>query len=187
MLELLKEGQVYELLLVSKSNVTPVGVVRKGETLHFKLFPGKSFKDLLENNRTAIQITWDAELLVRTALNLSVSISFESSGGHRWISSLPGWLGKVECRREVWKDEIGTAEVLRCEFFPERRLPGELTRVPFSRADCVLVEMAVLFTRYIVRPSPEQRNKILDLYSLYRHLGGTSDTAEYIVGHLKGA
>lgn len=44
MLELMREGQVYELLLVSKSNVTPVGVVRRGATLHFKLFLEKALE-----------------------------------------------------------------------------------------------------------------------------------------------
>lgn len=184
-MKLMREGQVYELLLVSKSNVTPpVGVVRKGETLHFKLFPGKSFRDLLEHNRVALQMAWDAELLVKTALNLDVELSFESDGQYRWISNLPGWLGKVQCRRELWKDELGTTEVLKCEFFPEKELAGNVQQVPFTRADCILVEMAVLFTRYLVKPTSELKNKILDLYALYKHLGGNSDAVEYIVRHL---
>lgn len=184
MLELMREGQVYELLLVSKSNVTPVGVVRRGATLRFKLFPGRSFRDLLENNRIALQMTWDAELLVKTALNLNVELPFESNGQYRWISNLPGWLGETRCRRELWKDELGTTEVLKCEFFPEKMLVGNAQLVPFSRADCVLVEMAVLFTRYLVKPTLELKNRILDLYALYRHLGGDSDAADYIIGHL---
>jgi hypothetical protein len=184
MLELMREGQVYELLLVSKSNVTPVGVVRVGDRLRFKLFPGRSFRDLLEDSRVAVQITHDVELLVRTALNLDVEMSFESSRGYRWIPGLPGWLGEVQCKRGVWEDGLGTTEVLRCEFYPEKELVGDLRPVPFSRADCILVEMAVLFTRYLVRSSPESKKKILELYWLYRHLGGGSPSADYIIENI---
>ncbi|MBP1910778.1 DUF447 domain-containing protein [Thermococcus stetteri] len=184
MLESMREGQVYELILVSKSNVTPIGVVRMRETLHFKLFPGRSFRDLLEHNRVALQMTWDAELLVKTALNLDVKLSFESDGQYRWISGLPGWLGEARCRRDVWADKLGTTEVLKCEFLPEKEIAGDVRPTPFSRADCILVEMAVLFTRHLVRPTSELRDKILDLYSLYRHLGGSSEAAEYIVEHI---
>lgn len=129
-------------------------------------------------------MTWDAELLVKTALNLDVELSFESHDQYRWIQGLPGWLGEARCRRDVWTDGLGTTEVLKCEFFPEKRLVGNARPIPFSRADCVLVEMAVLFTRYLVKPTLELKNRILDLYALYRHLGGNSEAAEYIVGHL---
>ncbi|MDI3474294.1 MAG: hypothetical protein PWQ79_313 [Thermococcaceae archaeon] len=184
MLNLLREGQVYELLLVSKSNLTPVGVVRRGRRLHFRLFPGKSFRDLLESSYAAIQITNDPELLVRSALNLELNLKFESEGEYRWVSNMPGWLGEVQCSRKIWEDEIGTTEVLECEFVPKRELPGEIPLRPFSRADCIIIEMAVLFTRYLVKPGDKTRAKILELYKLYRHLGGTSETAEYILAHL---
>ncbi|WP_367884231.1 hypothetical protein [Thermococcus sp. JCM 11816] len=78
----------------------------------------------------------------------------------------------------------GLQRFLNVNSSPEKRLVGNARPIPFSRADCVLVEMAVLFTRYLVKPTLELKNRILDLYALYRHLGGNSEAAEYIVGHL---
>ena len=180
----LGEGLVYELILVTRSNVTPVGVVRRDDTLNFKLFPGRSFRELLQNPRVAVQITNDPEMLVRTALNLPIKLEFEESGEYRWIRGLPGWLGKVECGVEPWRDSLGETKVLRCTLLPEEKLPGELPLRPFSRTDCLLVEMAVLFTRYLLIRSPELREEILKLYATYRHLGGSSESAEYMVSHL---
>ena len=184
MLEVLKEGKVYEVILVTRSNVTPVGVVRRGNVLNFKLFPGKSFRELLDCPNVSLQLTNEPELLVRTALNLPLKLDFEGSKGYRWIRGLPGWFGKAECRVEPWEDSLGKTRVLRCTLQPEGEIPGELPPRPFSRADCLLVEMAVLFTRYLVAPSRELREKILGLYATYRHLGGSSGSADYIVEHL---
>ncbi len=184
MLESLREGQVYELLLISRSNVTPVGVVRRGSYLHFKLFHGRSFSDLLNDPRVSIQMTNSAELLVGTALNLDVELAFESNGSQRWIRGLPGWAGIAECRKRKWEDGLGATTVLECRFTPLREIPGQLEPVPFSRADCILVEMAVLFTRYRVKPSAESKRKILELWDLYRHLGGSSQIAKYMVENL---
>jgi len=185
-LEAFEEGKVYEVLLVTRSNVTPVGVVRKGEKLRFKLFPGRSFREILETGRASVQLTNDAELLVRAALNLPVEMEFVERGGRRWIEGLPGLYGRVEWRVERWKDELGETEVLLCELIPEGEIEGTLPLKPFSRADCLLVEMAVLFTRYLLKPKKLLGRRILEMYSLYRHLGGRSPTAEHMASILTG-
>ena len=186
MFEVFEEGKVYELLLTTESNVTPVGVVREGVSFFFKLFPGRSFRDVLKNPRVSIQLTNDAELLVRTALNMPVHLEFEGQRGYRWISGLPGFYGTVKFEKRVWKDELGETEVLECRFLPEGVIPGKLDIKPFSRADCILVEMAVLFTRYLVKPGENLKRRVLELYNLYTHLGGNSDVADYIVSILTG-
>ena len=184
MLEAFDEGKIYEVLLVTKSNVTPVGVVKRGERLTFKLFPGRSFEEIQLTGSASIQLTNDPELLVRTALNLPVELEFEETEGHRWIKGLPGVYGRVEWSLETWRDGLGETEVLLCELIPEGEIEGLLPPRPFSRADCVLLEMAVLFTRYLVRPNERTKSKVLELYELYRHLGGTSITAEYMASYL---
>ncbi len=181
MLRYFEEGKVYEVLLVTESNVTPVGIVREGEKLRFKLFPGKSFWEVLETGRASIQLTNDPEVLVRTALNLPVTLEFVEKNGYRWIKGLPGLYGRVECRVERWRDNLGETDVLLCELIPEGEIEGKLPLRPFSRADCILVEMAVLFTRYRVKPEESLKEEILKMYSLYIYLGGTSLTARHIV------
>lgn len=181
MLSYFDEGKVYEVLLITESNVTPVGVVREGGKLKFKLFPGKSFREVLETGKASIQITNDPELLVRTALNLPVTLEFVEKNGYRWIEGLPGLYGRVERRIELWGDSLGETEVLLCELTPEGEIDGELPLRPFSRADCILVEMAVIFTRYRVKSEESLKEEILKMYSLYTYLGGTSPTARHIV------
>ncbi len=181
---MLVENLLYEMLLVTRTNVTPVGVVRRGNSLNFKLFPGKSFRELKVDSHVAIQATNDPELLVRTALNLPVELEFEEREPYRWIKGLPGWLGEASCAEETWRDEIGETKVLKCSLKPEEEIPGRLPQRPFTRADCLLVEMAVLFTRYLVSPRKAIRDEILRLYTTYRRLGGSSESAEYIIGRL---
>ncbi|WP_297062103.1 DUF447 domain-containing protein [Thermococcus sp.] len=184
MLDVFEEKKVYEVLLVTRSNITPVGVVRDGKKLRFKLFPGKSFREVLETGKASIQLTNDPELLVRTALNLPLKLEFEEQNGHRWIRGLPGVYGNVTSKVEHWEDNLGETEVLICELVPEGKIEGMPPLRPFSRADCVLVEMAVLFTRYLVNPREDLREKILELYSVYRHLGGMSPVSNYMVSFL---
>ncbi|WP_297073810.1 DUF447 domain-containing protein [Thermococcus sp.] len=184
MLDVFEEKKVYEVLLVTRSNITPAGVVRDGKKLRFKLFPGKSFREVLETGKASIQLTNDPELLVRTALNLPLKLEFEEQNGHRWIRGLPGVYGNVTSKVEHWEDNLGETEVLICELVPEGKIEGMLPLRPFSRADCVLVEMAVLFTRYLVNPREDLREKILELYSVYRHLGGMSPVSNYMVSFL---
>lgn len=184
MLESFLEGRVYEVLLVTESNVTPVGVVRRGESLTFKLFPGKSFRDLLKNPKASVQLTNDAELIVKYALNMETGVEIEKFKDWRWIKGLPGLYGAVEYQIEEWADEIGETSVLKAKFIPVGQIRGKLMDMPFSRADCALVEMAVLFTRYLVKPSEEVRQKLLELSYLYTHLGGRSDAHEYMVARL---
>ncbi len=184
MLDVFEEKKVYEVLLVTRSNITPAGVVRDGKKLRFKLFPGKSFREVLETGKASIQLTNDPELLVRTALNLPLKLEFEEQNGHRWIRGLPGVYGNVTSKVEHWEDNLGETEVLICELVPEGKIEGMPPLRPFSRADCVLVEMAVLFTRYLVNPREDLREKILELYSVYRHLGGMSPVSNYMVSFL---
>ncbi len=185
MLEGFLEGKVYEILLVTASNITPAGVIREGNKFRFKLFPGKSFHDLLNDPKASIQITNDVELLVKHALNLEDNSQIEEKDGWRWIKGLPGFYGVVKWQIKRWDDEIGNTEVLSAEFLPLGLIPGELPTVPFSRADCTLVEMAVLFTRYLVSQREELGKKIKELHDLYKHLGGRSWVAEYIIKNIE--
>lgn len=77
MLELMREGQVYEFFLVLKFNVIFVGVVRRGVMFYFKFFFGKSFRDLLENNWIVFQMIWDVEFFVKIVFNFDVEFFFE--------------------------------------------------------------------------------------------------------------
>lgn len=188
MLESFEEGKVYEVLLVTRSNATPVGVVRKGKRLFFKLFGGKSSNDIREHPYAAVQITNDVELLVRLALNLSVSIEFEEHGAYRWISGLPGLYGSVEFEEGSIKDELGESYLMRCSLLPEGSIEGKLPLRPLSRADCLLIEMAVDLTRLLVAVERNKsevvkrlRERIENSYTLYKRLGGNSPTAEEII------
>ncbi|WP_457750932.1 DUF447 domain-containing protein [Thermococcus sp.] len=185
MLKYFTPGKVYEVLLTTKSNVTPVGVVREGETLRFKLFKGRSFDDLLSTPEASIQITNDVQLIVKSALNLDTDIDIVSNKRWRWIKGLPGLYGIVQREVTLWKDELGETEVLQGKFIPVGEIQGRLSLRPFSRADCLLVEMAVLFTRFKVSSEEETCKKIKALYELYKHLGGNSELAEYIMENLK--
>jgi len=181
MLENLIEGKTYEVLLVTRSNATPVGVTRRGEVLEFKLFPGRSFNDLLRSPKASIQVTNDAELIVRLALNLPAELEVREDEDHHWIEGLPGWYGSVEYRLDIWKDDIGESRVLMGRFFPDGEIPGSLPLRPPSRADCYLIEMAVHFTRFLLSGDASTAEKILGIYGEYRRLGGDSEVADYIV------
>ncbi|ASJ13757.1 DUF447 domain-containing protein [Thermococcus radiotolerans] len=188
MLELFREGQVYEVLLVTRSNVTPVGVVRRGNRLFFRLFGGKSAEELKEHPYASIQITNDAELLVKLGLNLPVSLEFEGADGFRWIKGLPGFYGRVDAREEPYEDELGETRILVCSMAPEGEISGNLPNRPLSRADCMLIEMAVDLTRLIVAADAGRRELSLKLgdrieenYGLYLRFGGSSEIAERIV------
>ncbi len=185
MLGNLREDKVYEVLLVTASNVTPVGVVRRGDALEFKLFPGRSFEDLLENPAASIQVTNDVELIVRLALNLPVDVDFVENNNHRWIEGLPGWYGSVEYRIGTWEDSLGESRVLIGRFVPEEEIPGSLPVIPWSRTDCRLLEMAVHFTRFLVSRDEKLAEAIAELYGEYRRFGGDSKVAEYIMGRLR--
>ncbi len=184
MLKSMEEGKVYEVLLVTSSNVTPVGVIRKGGTLRFKLFPGKGFKDILKNSKASIQATNNVEFIVRAALNLPLEAEFKGRDGFRWIKGLPGHYGRVEYQVSKWKDEVGESRILLGTFIPVGRIPGSLPPIPPSRADCTLLEMAVHFTRFLLSRDAGTSELIKALYCEYTRLGGHSEIAEYIVKNL---
>ncbi|ASJ07444.1 DUF447 domain-containing protein [Thermococcus pacificus] len=185
LLELLNEGQVYEVLLVTESNVTPVGVVRRGHSLFFKLFGGKSAVEIKRRPLASIQITNDVELLVRLALNLEITLEFEEKDGHRWIKGLPGVYGRVEFGEEHHEDELGSTVVLKCSLVPEGEIRGNQPPRPVSRADNYLLEMAVNLTRLLVAVRNGKREEAERLYlevvrdyDMYKKFGGGSETAE---------
>ncbi|AEK74002.1 hypothetical protein GQS_10545 [Thermococcus sp. 4557] len=184
-LEFLNEGQVYEVLLVTRSNATPVGVVRRGNKLFFKLFGGKSAGELREHPYASVQVTNDVELIVKLALNLPVELEFENMGAHRWIRGLPGVYGPVTFTEEAHEDYLGKTTVLRCSLEPEGTIDGILPPKPPSRADWHLLEMAVDFTRWEVamrngktEAAGKLRGRIIENYSSYRRFGGSSELAE---------
>lgn len=191
-LKFFNEGQVYEVLLVTRSNVTPVGVVRKGRRFSFKLFGGKSARELREHPYAAIQITNDVELMSRLALNFEVTLEFEEREKHRWIKGLPGLYGEVEIREEEHEDELGKTQILRCSLEPEGFIKGSLPPRPLSRADFHLIEMAVHLTRLleaVKNRKPEIAKNLYNLvmlnYSMYKRFGGSSEIAE-IMAELAG-
>ncbi|AFL95881.1 hypothetical protein CL1_1684 [Thermococcus cleftensis] len=191
LLEFLREGQVYEVLLVTRSNVTPVGVVRKGERLFFKLFGGKSAGELKEHPYASLQVTNDVELIVKLALNVPVKLEFEGNGRYRWIKTLPGVYGRVKWREEPHEDELGKATVMKCSLEPAGVIAGVLPPMPLSRADFHLLEMAVDFTRLEVARrngkidvAKKLRERIVENYSSYRRFGGSSELAEAMMAAL---
>lgn len=184
----LQEGKVYEALLTTYSNVTPVGVVRKGGRLFFKLFGGRSSIELRSNPRASIQFTNDVEVLVSLALNFPTNIEFEGKEGYRWIKGLPGVYGTVEAREEEHEDELGKTSVLKCSLMPTGEIPGTPPLTPLSRADFYLLEMGVDVTRFLVAirrgrsdVAERLRGRILSHYRMYSRLGGNSQIAELIL------
>jgi hypothetical protein len=187
-LDALHEGQVYEMLLVTKSNVTPVGVVKIGRKLLFRLFGGRSARELVEHPYASLQVTNDANLIVRLALNLPPreGLEIQERGNFRWIKGLPGGYGKVERGWAIHRDELGETKVLNCSLEVLGEIEGSLLPKPFSRADCALIEMAVDLTRLRVailkNPHAAERlcRRIKENYSLYTHLGGRDESGRKI-------
>ncbi|AEH24738.1 DUF447 domain-containing protein [Pyrococcus yayanosii] len=183
-----EEGKVYELLLVTKTNVTPVGVVRRGNILHFKLFEGRSFEDLKAWPYAVLHVVDDVELLVKAAFNFSLSLEFvpaekvplQRIEGFSWIE------GSVKCLEGLIEDSLGSSQVLRCTFAPVH--VGIIARPPrpLSRADCYLLELAVLASRILVArkrgiDSSKMLDKARELFGEYERLGGRSETAREIM------
>ncbi|ALM75323.1 DUF447 domain-containing protein [Thermococcus barophilus] len=190
-LDLFEEGKVYEVLLVTKSNVTPIGVVRRGDSLYFKLFWGKSFREIKEHPFGVIHITQDVELLIKAALNVPIDVEFENAKRIplKRIKNLSWVEGRIELEEAEIEDELGKSKVLKCKFIP---LYGEIISAitkPLSRADFVLLEMAVHLTRLFVatrrhkvETAQKLYSKIWQGYQEYRRLGGKSELAEKIMG-----
>ncbi|AEO13947.1 DUF447 domain-containing protein [Thermococcus sp. AM4] len=186
LLNFLIEGQVYEVLLVTRGNVAPIGIVRKGPGLHFRLFGGRSAEEIREHPHVSIQFTNDAGLIVRLALNVppAEKLEFVESGKYRWIKGLPGLYGDVEWEMREHSDEIGTAMVLEGVITPLGEIEGSLPPRPMSRADCALIEMAVDFTRLRAakgKKARELHTRMLASYRLYRRLGGRDWIAKKMV------
>ncbi|ACS33587.1 DUF447 domain-containing protein [Thermococcus gammatolerans] len=186
LLKFLLEGQVYEVLLVTRNNVAPVGVVRKGSKLHFRLFGGKSAEEIKEHPHVSIQFTNDAGLIVRLALNIppEEELGFVEAGKYRWVKGLPGLYGDVEWETKEHSDEIGTTSVLDATMTPVGEIEGSLSPRPMSRADCALIEMAVDFTRLGVargKKALELYRRMLRNYRLYGRLGGRDPIAKKMV------
>ncbi|WP_297490753.1 DUF447 domain-containing protein [Thermococcus sp.] len=187
LLSFFREGQVYEVLLTTRSNVTPVGTVREGHVLKFRLFEGESYHDLLRDRHASIQVSNSAALIVSLALNDFSGIEVENAGPYRWIKSLPGLYGTAACTEGSWKDAIGESKVLNCTFFPEGEIEGRLPPIPFSRADCLLVEMAVDFTRVRLARGRERERllkRFTENFRLYTRLGGNEMVARRMASEL---
>ena len=185
LLKLFNEDQVYEVLLVTRSNVTPVGVVRRGERLSFKLFGGKSAEEIKGHPKASIQVTNDVELMVKLALNFETWLEFEEHGDYRWVKNLPGVYGEVEFREEHHEDELGSATILKCILFPEGEIEGTLPPRPISRADNYLLEMGVNLTRLLVavkngkdKVAKALYEQLVWDYKMYKKFGGGSEIAE---------
>lgn len=189
-LDLFEEGKVYEVLLITKSNLTPIGVVRKGDHLYFKLFGGKSFQEIKEHSFGVIHITQDVELLVKAALNVPVELEFEDARKIplKKIKNLSWIEGRIEFEESEIEDELGKSKVLKCKFIP--LYGGIIPSIakPVSRADYILLEMAINLTRLFVASernraevAQEIYSKILHGYRKYRRLGGKSEIAEKIM------
>jgi hypothetical protein len=192
MKDIFEEGKVYEVLLVTKSNVTPIGVVRKGNKFHFKLFGGKSFQEIKNSPFAVLHVIQDVELLIKAALNMELNIEFEDAKTVpiKRIKGMPATIeGKVEWKEEQWKDELGETKVLSCVLTPTYQEMSLIPIKPLSRADYALLEMGVLLTRLFVATRKNKvdlarkiYSKIWENYQLYKHLGGKSELAEKIIG-----
>lgn len=187
MIELFTEGQVYEALLVTRSNVTPVGVVRIGEIFRFKLFGGKSASELRTCPYAVLHVTNDVELLVKTALNMEADLELEPAETVpiKRIRGLPAIEGRIEWVEREWEDELGRTTVLECAFTPLHVEAKALPPRPLSRADYALLEMAVELTRLLaalktnnVELIERYRRGVEDNYRRYRRFGGGSPIAE---------
>lgn len=115
-----EEGKVYECILITKSNLTPIGIVRVGDFLKFKIFEGRSFEDLSISNFAIVQIVDDIELLVSLAFNIFPNLEFEPAlkvplkkiKGYPWVE------GRVNCHKEVIEDEVGKSLAKNCTLTP---------------------------------------------------------------------
>ncbi|ASJ01040.1 DUF447 domain-containing protein [Thermococcus gorgonarius] len=189
LLDFLSEGQVYEMLLVTQSNVTPVGVIRRGGTLFFKLFGGKSAEEIKRHPYASLQITNDAGLIVRLALNMppKEGLTLVRRGEFRWVEGIPGFYGRVNWKLKDHEDELGRTRVLTCALDVLGIIEGSLVPRPFSRADCALIEMAVDFTRLKVAVNSNVNlakrlcDRICENYNLYQRLGGSDPVGEKIM------
>ena len=187
MIELFEEGQVYELLLVTASNVTPVGVVRRDNEFHFRLFGGKSATELRIIPYAVLHVTNDVELLVRAGLNMKVNLRFEAAKAVpiKRISGLPAIEGRVEHVEREWEDELGKTTVLECSMEPLHVEARGLPPKPLSRADYALLEMGVELTRLLAALKTNNegliekyRRRVEENYLRYRRFGGNSALAE---------
>ncbi|AEC52821.1 hypothetical protein PNA2_1908 [Pyrococcus sp. NA2] len=188
-----EEGKVYECLLVTRLNITPIGVIREGRYLKFKIFEGKSFEDLEIDNSAIIQVVDDPELLVAIAFNIFPKLELEKAKvlsikkikGYPWIE------GKVECKEIKVVDELGESRAKLCRFIP--LYIGTVKKIPrpISRADNILLELGVLGTRILVaRKRGLNVNNLVrkakELYETYLKLGGKSEIGEEIFKIIKG-
>ncbi|NPA47586.1 MAG: DUF447 family protein [Thermococci archaeon] len=187
-LEPFDEGKVFEVVLSSGTNMTPVGVIRRGDTLKFRLFPGRSMYEIETGGRAVIQIVRDVELLVRLALNLPVNVDRDRVEGIEVIAGEPWVLGRVEGHPGVVDDEIGRSRVLDCTFYPLMCSRDFRVSRPVSRADLYLLEMGVDVTRFMeavrrnnTKEAERLKNRILKAYDRYRRFGGMSEVALHIV------
>ncbi len=191
-LDIFRQGKVYEVVLSTGTNLTPVGIVREGGILKFRLFPGRSMEELEAmggRGRVVIQIIGDTETLVKLALNMTVGRGIDEVEGIRVIKGVPGLIGNVECTTDIVRDELGTSKVLACVFSPIECLGNVMVARPISRADLYLLEMGIWVTRLLAAlrlGASEEAVENLRLvictdYRIYKRLGGDSEVAEYIV------
>jgi len=183
-----KEGKVFEVILSSGTNMTPVGVVRKGNILRFKLFQGRSMEELRKGGNAILQPVNDVELLVRLALNLPANFRRGRLEGIDFIRGEPWILGRVEVRLSYLEDELGRSKILDCVFHPITCSLRIKDVRPVSRADLYLLEMGVDVTRLLeahkrkrVEIAHELRVRILENYRRYKRLGGDSEVADYVL------
>ncbi|CAB49734.1 DUF447 domain-containing protein [Pyrococcus abyssi] len=187
-----EEGKVYECLLITRSNVTPIGIVRIGDSLKFKIFEGKSFLDLEESSYAIVQVVDDVELLASLAFNFfpeleledAVRVPLKKVKGYPWVE------GVTNCKEILVKDELGESRAKACSLKPV--YVGIVKRIlkPISRADNYLLELAVLGTRILVarnrginvRELEEEAEKV---YMMYKKLGGNSKIGEKIYELIK--
>ncbi|ASJ16884.1 hypothetical protein A3L04_07255 [Thermococcus chitonophagus] len=181
------EGKTYEVLLITSSNLTPIGVVRESNILEFTIFEGKSYHDLLRNSEAVIQVVDDVELLVSLAFNVfprlkfgkCKEVSLRKIEGYSWIE------GYAQCKRTIISDFLGSSRALKCRLQPVA--VGVTKTVPraISRADNALLELGVFASRLLVArrrgiKADDLEEKVNYLYKMYKKLGGKSKIAEVI-------
>lgn len=151
----LEEGVVHECLISCRGRAVPVGCVRRGSSLHIRLFPGRMRDVLLEDGKGAVHLTHDPLVLLAA---LEGSLSEEGDGP---VPRIAGCFASITVKvvrqeAEIVSDGLGETDVMFLTLIPDRADISVISPRPLSRADGQLMEALVHATRARVS-KPEHR------------------------------
>ncbi|MDP7080761.1 MAG: DUF447 family protein [Candidatus Undinarchaeales archaeon] len=156
----LDEGVVHECLISCRGHAVPVGCVRRGSSVHVRLFPGRMRDALLEEGNGAVHLTHDPLVLLAA---LEGSLSEEGDGPVPRIAGCFASITVKVARQEakMVSDGIGETNVISVTLRPDRAVISVISPRPLSRGDGQLMEALVHATRARVS-TPEQRREWLE-------------------------